>query len=419
MAPDTPVPTPASVGPGATGPERPGSGPLAGIRILDLTTVVMGPYATSVLGDLGADVIKIEAPGGDPIRKVGPSRSGEMGAMFLHANRSKRSIVLDLKTEHGRDALRCLAKTADVLVHNLRPRAMDRLGLGYAAFAATHPRLVYASACGYGQDGPYADRPAYDDLVQGACGIPALMARSGDGQPRYAPVNIADRAVGLHLAIAILAALRHRDTTGRGQSVEVPMFETMASFVLGDHLGGLTHVPPLDEGGYARLLAPMRRPYATADGRLCVLIYDDRHWQAFLRIASINGLEDDPRFKTQQGRNQNATPFHEAVARVLAARSTAEWMKQLGDADVPFAPMHDLQSLLRDPHLEAVGFFEITHHPSEGSIRSPRVPTRWSDSQPSPCRSAPSLGQHTQEVLARVGLEPGERSRCLTLRADT
>jgi crotonobetainyl-CoA:carnitine CoA-transferase CaiB-like acyl-CoA transferase len=383
-------------------------GPLEGIRILDLTTVVMGPYATSVLGDLGADVIKVEAPSGDPIRKVGPSRGGAMGPMFLHANRSKRGIVLDLKTDAGRGALLRLSASADVLVHNLRPRAMERLGLGYAVLAQANPRIVYASACGYGQDGPYADRPAYDDLVQGACGIPALMAESGGDQPRYAPVNIADRAVGLHLAIAILAALRHRDATGQGQSVEVPMFETMASLVLGDHLGGLTHEPPTDEGGYARLLAPMRRPYATADGHLCVLIYDDRHWQAFLRITDTEELGKDPRFSTQAGRIRHATPFHQAMIRVLATRATADWSEALSKADIPFAPMHDLRSILQDPHLRAVGFFGIARHPSEGQVRSLRVPTRWSASQPSPGRAAPLLGEHTAEVLAEVGREMGQ-----------
>ncbi|SHI87651.1 Crotonobetainyl-CoA:carnitine CoA-transferase CaiB [Roseomonas rosea] len=379
-------------------------GPLAGLRILDLTTVVMGPYATSVLGDLGADVIKVEAPGGDPIRRVGPSRSGAMGPMFLHANRSKRGIVLDLKTAAGRDALLRLAATADALVHNLRPRAMERLGLGYAALAEANPRIVYANACGYGQDGPYADRPAYDDLVQGACGIPALMARSGDDGPRYAPVNIADRAVGLHLAIALLAALRHRDRTGQGQSVEVPMFETMASLVLGDHLGGLSHLPPSDEGGYARLLAPMRRPYATADGHLCVLIYDDRHWRAFLPLARGAALEGDERFATQRGRTAHSTAFHQAVGEVLATRRTAEWTDLLGAADIPFAPMHDLNTILDDPHLTAVGFFETSQHPSEGAVRSMRLPTRWSGSPPSPALPAPGLGEHTEEVLSEIGL---------------
>ncbi|HEY8613388.1 MAG TPA: CoA transferase [Roseomonas sp.] len=380
------------------------AGPLAGLRILDLTSVVMGPYATVILADLGADVIKVEPPGGDVIRHVGPSRSGAMSPMFLHANRGKRSIVLDLKTAPGRRALLRLAEGADALVHNLRPRAMARLGLDYEACAAANPRLVHVSACGYGQDGPYADRPAYDDLIQGACAIPALMAASGGDGPRYAPVNIADRAVGLHLAIAILAALRHRDVTGRGQAVEVPMFETMASLVLGDHLGGLTHEPPSDSGGYARLLSPQRRPYETADGHLCVLLYDDRHWHAFLRLTGQEVLAEDSRFASQGTRAIHAAEFHAVVAATMRRRGTAEWSRLLEAADIPFAPMHDLPSLLRDPHLQAVEFFRMEEHPLEGPIRSLRVPTRWSASQPDPPRPAPAPGEHTEEVLGGAGL---------------
>lgn len=380
-------------------------GPLAGIRILDLTSVVMGPYATATLGDLGADVIKVEPPAGDTIRGVGPSRGGGMGPMFLHANRSKRGIVLDLKTAPGRDALLRLARTADVLVHNLRPSAMERLGLDYAVLAAVNPRLVYVAACGYGQDGPYADRPAYDDLVQGAAGIPALMAQSGDSGPRYVPVNIADRAVGLHAAIAILAALHHRNATGQGQSVEVPMFETMAALVLGDHLGGLTHQPPSDAGGYARLLAAQRRPYATADGHVCMLIYDDRHWRAFRRAT---GCADDARFADRPGRMRHAAAFHAMLADIMRQRSTEEWMALLDAADIPYAPMHDLRTLRDDPHLAAVGFFTEARHGSEGEVVGMRVPTRWSASPPAPSRLAPMLGEHTREVLAEAGLAPEE-----------
>ncbi len=380
-------------------------GPLAGVRILDLTSVVMGPYATSILGDLGADVIKVEPPGGDIIRGVGPSRGGGMGPMFLHANRSKRGIVLDLKTDPGRRALLRLAQTADVLVHNLRPRAMERLGLGYPALRAANPRIVYVAACGYGQDGPYADRPAYDDLVQGASGIAGLMAASGDGTPRYVPVNIADRAVGLHAAIAILAALHHRNATGEGQSVEVPMFETMASLVLGDHLGGLTHCPPSDAGGYGRLLAPQRRPYATQDGHICMLIYNDRHWRSFRHAT---GCADDPRFATQAGRVRHADAFHAALAAIIRQRGTQEWAALLDAADIPYAPMHDLRTIRDDPHLTAVGFFAQVRHPTEGDVLSMRIPTRWSASRPAPSRQAPALGEHTGEVLAEAGFSPEE-----------
>ncbi|MBE9607158.1 CoA transferase [Acetobacteraceae bacterium H6797] len=383
-------------------------GPLAGLRIIDMTSVVMGPYATSILGDMGADVIKLEPPDGDTIRKVGPSRSGEMGAMFLHANRSKRGIVLDLKAEEGRAALLRLAETADVLVHNLRPAPLDRLGLGWAALSAVNPRLIHLGAFGYGQDGPYAARPAYDDLIQGAAGIPALLGRSGGDGPRYVPVNIADRAVGLHAAIAILAALRHRDATGQGQCIEMPMFETMASLVLGDHLGGLSYEPPLDQGGYSRLLQARRRPCRTADGWICVLLYNEKHWRAFVALSGREDLAADPRFRDQASRSREGAAVYELLSAVMATRTTAEWEKLLDEADIPHSPMNDLEGLATDPHLAAIGFFRDEDHPVEGKIRSMRVPSRWSASQPEPSRLAPRLGEHTREVLAEAGMSPAE-----------
>ncbi|ONG48214.1 CoA transferase [Pseudoroseomonas deserti] len=383
-------------------------GPLAGIRILDLTTVVMGPYATSVLGDMGAEVIKVESPEGDILRQVGPSRSGEMGGLFLHANRSKRSIVLDLKRPEARAALLKLAESADVLIHNLRPQAMARLGLDYAALAAVNPAIIHAGAFGFGQDGPYAARPAYDDLMQGIAGIPSLMAQSGGGTPRYVPVNIADRIVGLHAAIAVLGALQHRSRTGEGQSIEIPMFETMASFVLGDHLGGMTHRPALDQGGYARLLTPNRRPYATADGHLCVLIYNDKHWRSFFGAIDRPDLAADPRFASHASRIRHTDAICAELAAILATRPTAEWEVLLDAAGIPHTPLHTLDSLVEDPHLAAVGFFTEEDHPAEGPVRGMKVASRWSASQPEPSRLAPRLGEHTAEILREAGLSEAE-----------
>ena len=379
-------------------------GPLDGVRILDLTTVLMGPYATTILGDMGADVVKVEGPQGDIIRQVGPSRSGAMGGMFLHANRSKRSIVVDLKHPDGRDVVLDLARTADVLVYNVRPQAMARLGLGYAAVSAANPAIIYAGAFGYGQDGPYAARPAYDDLMQGAAGIPTLLAATGDGTPRYVPINIADRTVGLHLVNAVLGALYFRQRTGRGQQIDIPMFETVASQVLADHMGGLSFEPPLDGGGYARLLARSRRPYRTADGHLCVLIYNDRHWRGFLGAVGLAQVLDDPRFATHAARIEHIDLLYEMVAGIFPGRTTAEWQDLLDRLDVPHTPMHTLETILADPHLAAVGFFPLADHPTEGTVRSMRVPGRWSESQPRPGPLAPLLGQHTREVLLQHGL---------------
>ena len=392
-------------------------GPLDGIRILDLTTVLMGPYATTILGDMGADVIKVEGPQGDIIRQVGPSASGAMGGMFLHANRSKRSIVVDLKHPEGCAVVLGLARRADVLIYNVRPQSMTRLGLGYEAVAAANPAIIYAGAFGYGQDGPYAARPAYDDLIQGAACIPTLLAETGDGTPRYVPANIADRTVGLHAANAVLAALLFRARTGRGQRIDIPMFETMASQVLADHLGGLTYDPPLDQGGYARLLAPSRRPYRTADGHLCVLLYTDRHWRGFLAAVGREAVLDDPRFASHADRIQNIDRLYELVAEIFPSRTTAEWQVLLDRLDVPHTPMHTLQSILADPHLAAVDFFPVVDHPSEGRVRSMRVPSRWSESQPEPSRLAPLLGEHTREVLLEHGLDPAEIGRLIEARA--
>jgi crotonobetainyl-CoA:carnitine CoA-transferase CaiB-like acyl-CoA transferase len=388
-------------------------GPLDDLRILDLTTVLMGPYATSILGDMGSDIIKVESPSGDTIREVGPSRSGELGPMFMHANRSKRSIVIDLKTPDGRAVLLRLARGCDALVYNVRPKAMERLGLGYEAVAAANPRIVYVGAFGFGQDGPYADRPAYDDLIQGAVGLPALMAATGDEGPRYVPVNLADRIVGLHVVNALLAALRHRDRTGRGQRVDVPMFETMAGFVLGDHLGGLSYRPPLDRGGYPRLMSRYRRPYRTADGHLCVLIYSDKHWQAFFRMVGRTEAADDPRFRSHASRIAHADAINQEAAQVFATRKTAEWMALLGEADIPFTPMHSLETLLDDPHLEAVGFLQEETHRAEGAVRAMRVASTWSESQPEPRRLAPLLGEQSREILREHGFEEAEIDRLI------
>lgn len=389
------------------------SGPLTGVRVLDMTSVLMGPYATSILGDMGADVIKLESPEGDLIRQVGPSRSGAMGGMFMHANRSKRSIVVDLKKPAGREIALDLARTADVLVYNLRPQAMERLGLGYEAVASARDNIIYVGTFGFGQDGPYAAKPAYDDLVQGLCAVPALIADAGDGTPRYAPINIADRIVGLHALAAILAALRHRDRTGEGQRIDVPMFETMASFVLGDHFGGLSYEPPLDGGGYARLLAPDRRPFRTADGYLCAVIYTDRHWQRFIDIAGRDDWRTDPRFASHASRTRHMAEIMKSVAAIFLTRATAEWERLLGEADIPHARMHTLDSLVNDPHLAEVGFFPVSEHSSEGPIRTLRVPSQWSASQPRPERAAPRLGEHSREVLDEAGYSQVEIQRLI------
>ncbi len=383
-------------------------GPLDGIRILDLTNVLMGPFATLQLADMGADVIKVESPDGDIVREIGPGRTPKMGGMFLQTNRNKRSVVLDLKQAAGREALLQIAATADVMVSNVRPKALERLQLDYDAVRQVRPDIIYASLVGFGQDGPYAAKPAYDDLIQGASGIPSLIAAAGDGTPRYVPVNIADRTVGLFAAQAIMAAIIHRMRTGQGQAIEIPMFETMAGFVLGDHFGGLSYSPPLDGGGYKRLMSRNRRPYQTSDGYICVLIYNDKQWSNFFGATGRQDLATDPRFVDYKARLHHIDEVYAEAGRIFLTRTTAEWREILAQADIPNTPMHTLASIQDDPHLEAVSFFQDFDHPIEGRIKSTRIPSRWSQSQPELRRGAPGLGEHTGEILAEAGLSEAQ-----------
>jgi crotonobetainyl-CoA:carnitine CoA-transferase CaiB-like acyl-CoA transferase len=393
-------------------------GPLHGIRIIDMTSVLMGPFASQTLGDMGADVIKVEAPAGDLVRQIGPARHGDMGPIFLNTNRNKRSVVLDLKHPEGIQVLKHLLKDADVLMYNVRPQAMARLGLGHDAVAAINPRIVYAGLFGFGQDGPYAARPAYDDLIQGAATLPHLIARATGGIPRYVPTAMADRIVGQTAVGAILASLIARDRTGRGDRVDIPMFETMVAFVLGDHMGGLTYEPPLDGGGYARQLSPERRPYRTKDGYICALVYNDKQWEGFLKGIGRESLpKEDARFATFAERSRNIDHVYGWLAKVFEGRSTAEWMKLLEHADVPFMPMHDLLSVLDDEHLKATGFFQTVEHPTEGTIRSMRMPPQWQENTAAEARPAPRLGEHTVDVLRESGFGAEEIERLLATGA--
>jgi crotonobetainyl-CoA:carnitine CoA-transferase CaiB-like acyl-CoA transferase len=383
-------------------------GPLEGVKVVDMTTVLMGPYASQMLGDYGADVIKVESPEGDVTRLIGPMRHAGMGPVFLNANRNKRSIALDLKKPAGREAVLRLIKSADVLIYNVRPQAMARLQLGYDDVAPINPRLIYAGVFGFGQDGPYAAKPAYDDLIQGATALPALMAQTGDGIPRYVPNALVDRIVGLTAVGAICASLVHRDRTGRGQRVDIPMFETMAGFVMGDHMGGLTYEPPLDKGGYARHLARDRRPYKTSDGHICVIVYNDKQWESFFKATGRDDLRQDPCFATFAGRASNIDTVYGELAHIFETKTTAEWIKLLTTADIPVMPMHDLESILQDPHMEATGFFPVVDHPSEGKIRSMKAAARWSDTPVETTRLAPRLNEHGGEILKEAGFSTEE-----------
>lgn len=382
------------------------SGPLQGFRILDLTTIGMGPYATQTMGDLGADVIKVEAPpGGDMMRNNAAGRNAGMAAQFLGLNRSKRSIVLDLKRPGGREALLRLAKNADVLIFNVRPKAMARLGLSYEEVAAVNPGIVYCALVGAGQDGPYAARGAFDDVIQGASGLAALEAHMG-GEPRYVPAWIADQGVGLVAVYAVLAALLHRSRTGVGQSVEVPMFESMAQFVMTPHLLGHTFQPPIGPTGYDRLFH--RRPYKTKDGYICAGAYSAVQWKRFFDLIDRPDLKDSPRYQGTKKTAEHIGELYQLFADSMATKTTAQWIEILDRADIPAMPMHTPDSIQQDPHLVATGFFQDVDHPSEGRIRTMAIPTRWSGSSPAPQRQAPRLGEHSAQVLREAGYSDDE-----------
>ena len=321
--------------------------PLDGVKVVDLSNMLMAPYATQILGDMGADVIKVEPPEGDPIRDIGPSRNPGMGAIFLNANRSKRSIVLDLKQNAGRQVMMDLLKDADVLVYNRRPQSMARLGLSYEAVSENNPRIIYAGLYGFAEEGPYAGKPAFDDLIQGATAIPWLSHMAYGSEPTYVPTAISDRGVGLWAVGQITAALYHQSRSGAGQKLELPMFEMMASFVLADHLGGASFEPPIGPPGYPRMLVPNRRPYRTADGYICVMVYTDRHWRDFFKlIGREQAFDSDPRYTNMTSRNENIGSIYDDMAEVMLTRSSGEWLTQFETADIPAMPLHTPDSLI-------------------------------------------------------------------------
>ena len=393
--------------------------PLAGLRIIDMSAVVMGPFAAQILGDLGADVIKVEPHAGDTTRHVTPMRNKNMGWVYLHANRNKRSLVLDLKDAEGKAAFLKLAEISDAIITNVRPAALERLGLGWDVLHAINPRLIVVNLVGYGSGGPYDGRPAYDDLIQGVTSLPSLLVQAGSETPHYVPLALNDRATGLSSAVALLAAVHYREKTGRGQQIEVPMFETMAQWVLGDHMGGKTFEPPLGSAGYKRTLNKERRPYKTKDGMICTIIYTDKHWSTFMElIGEGEAYRSDPRFANISTRTDHAHELYAWVSNAMEARTSAEWVAALLAADIPVTPLHDLDSLMEDEHLTAVNYLPVVEHPTEGRVRDIRVPSTWSESHPNVRRHAPQLGEHSVEVLREAGLSE-DRIAALIARGVT
>lgn len=376
---------------------------LAGIRILDLTTVIMGPLASRNLADMGADVIKIEPPAGDTVRAHRPHLAAGLSGMSLNLNRNKRSMVLDLKSAHGREAFEKLIATADVIMHNLRSPVMARLGFDYARCREIKPDIIYCASYGFGADGPYAAKPAYDDLIQAASGYAAL-SEAISGEPSYAPTVICDKIAGQATATAILGALFHRLRTGEGQAIEVPMFEVAIDFNLVEHFGGAALVPQQGPLGYARIKSPERRPFATADGYACILPYSDRNWHDFFVFTGRDDLLQDKRFKTMATRQDHFETLYAAVRREAPRWTNAEWVAFCESVDIPCMPVIKLADIFENPHIRAVNLFETVEHPAGGSYRAIRSPVTFSASPYRLSRHAPLLGEHTSEILQELAI---------------
>ncbi len=378
------------------------SGALAGIRVIDCTVNILGPLAAQILGDMGADVIKIETPQGDPMRHSGPSRNANMASLFMNANRNKRSVVLDLKRPACLEAMLRLTATADVFIHSLRPDAAQRLGIAYANVRKCNDRIIYAYGPGYRADGPNRNRPAFDDVIQGESGIAGMLGRL-IGEPRYVPMILADKFCGYALASAIGMALFARERTGKGQEVSVPMLETMLAFNLTEHLW-VDFLSPTDaEPGYTRMFSPDRKPFATSDGYICALAVNDEQWERLLGAVGRPELARDPRFAKLAQRTAHIDELYSIVAAEIKSATSAEWRARFDAVDIPNGAVNELKDMATDPYLKATGFFHRYEHPTEGSMVTTSVPVQFSETPGSIRLVPPTLGQHTASILKELG----------------
>lgn len=387
-------------------------GALDGIRVVDLSVNILGPIATQMLGDMGADIIKVESPEGDFMRAVGPARNDHMGAFFLNMNRNKRSVVLNLKDPASLEALRKLIETADVLIHNMRPGAIKRLGLDYEEVKKINPNLVYAWASGFRPESDRAERPAYDDVIQGMSGIADLFKRRS-GKPDYIPMMIADKLCGFALAFAVSTALLHRERTGHGQEVHVPMYDTMVAFNMIDHLWHGVLDEPEKGLGYQRALTPFRKPYATKDGHIAVMASTDAHWQKMFSILGRPELADDPQYAKAVNRVPKLSDLYQWVEEELRMQTTSYWQDVLDKAQIPNGLINTLEDLLEDPYLAEGGFFQKREHDSEGPMVVMAHPTTYSDTPASFRMGAPELGEHTEAVLSELAVDPMDIEKIL------
>ena len=386
------------------------AGALKGIKVLDLTSVGFGPYACQILGDYGAEIIKIESPDGDITRGIGPFRNNGMGHFFLNANRNKRSLVLDLKTAAAKKIFFRLVKSADVVMTSIRPAAMDRLGLGFEDCNKVNEKLIYVALVGFGQSGPYAKKPAYDDIIQGVSGM-ASMQGGRNGDPTFVNASICDKICSQIAAHATLAALFSRTNDGIGQLVEVPMFESMVGFNLVEHQSGMTFDPPIGVRGYERSMAKHRKPYATLDGFVCALPYTTKHWQTFFSLMKREDLVNDPRVVNAKLRSEKIAELYELVSELVKDWPTNDLLAALNIADIPHGEATDLNNLENDHHLSDIEFFQLIDHPSEGKIKLTSPPVNFSKTPATIDRLPPLLGEHNEEILKEIGYTDQEISQ--------
>ncbi|MFD1613269.1 CaiB/BaiF CoA transferase family protein [Sphingomonas tabacisoli] len=385
--------------------ERVFQGPLAGVRVVDLTAMVFGPYATQIMADLGADVIKVEPPSGDDTRYISQGPTPDLGGVFVNVNRGKRSITLDLRDDGDKATLVRLIDGADVFIHSMRAKAIQRLGFDYAAVSGIRPDIVYVNCYGYGRRGPDRDKPAYDDTIQAECGLPGVQAML-NGEPGFVGTIVADKVAGLTAVYATLAALFERERSGQGQEVEVPMFETLASFMLVEHANTALFTPPLGPAKYPRVVSPNRRPYRTKDGHVAALIYNDKHWAAF--VGALQPEWAGPELATLAQRAQKIDWVYTRLAELFATRTTAEWLALLEELHIPCAPLRTPDELLENEHLIAAGFFE-TVDSAQGPIRFPGVPTWFSRTPGKVAGPTPRIGEQSDEVRAELDRASGRR----------
>ncbi|MEL6857689.1 MAG: CoA transferase [Pseudomonadota bacterium] len=388
--------------------QAPRTGPLAGVKIIDMSSVVLGPFATLIFGDLGADVIKIEAgqkgKAGDMMRYAGASPTGDLGPIYTSLNRNKKSVQLDAKTPDGKEAILAMLKDADVFFHNVRLAGMSRLGLDYESVKAINPGIVYVHCAGFGAGGPYEKRQAYDDLIQGASGFAALNAMRSGGDPEYAPSLVADKTVGLFATYATLAALFHKEKTGQGQFVSVPMLESFTFFNMVENLYGETFLPGNGKLAYTRSINANRKPYKTKDGYIGLVPYSDKQWEMFFDMGGRPGVFQDPRFSTYSARTENITDLYAIIGEVALLKTTDEWLTLLDEANIPAMKYNQMSDVLTDEHLNAVGFFETRNHPDAGAYRSMKHPVHFSATPADVAMDPPCLGADTETVLASLGL---------------